>query len=490
MKKPIVIVLFSCIITALMTSGTAGKEAGSVFLCNSACGIEYDTTYYIGHLKVDPFNLTILPPSSGVQFYKNGIVFLSLAKKEVKMLPDQLSFGAIEAYYAVPEDSVLGNHMVFSPGTSFPYPCESITFSNDFKSMYFTKLSENDNKEKIYMAKFTPIGKKHQGWQSELHPLDFCTDNTSYSHPALSAGGNIMIFASDTKGSFGGMDLFISYEIGEKWSSAENLGNLINTTGNEFFPFLDSDNNLFFSSDGLPGYGGYDIFTCKFNGKDWNKPINLSSRINSANDDIAFTINKTDGKTAFFTRRKKAEKWEMQLFRVYLDKEVTDNNLLTISNIFNDNRAIIPVSTELKIAAIAKPVKEEPAKAEKPIIPDETKAPPIENIPVKPKNPVITEDAVKTVPVSSPVNNDIVIYRVQFLASVTQKGKYQIEVNNKSYDTYEYYYKQAYRYTIGEFNTLAPAVELQNICRKSGYSEAFVVAFKNSVRSLDIALFK
>ncbi len=495
MKKPIVIVWFSCILSGLGTSGTAGKEPGNIFLCNSVRGIEYDTTDYIGRLKVDFFNLTILPPSSGVQFYKNGIVFLSLAKKEVKMLPDQLSFGAIEAYYAVSEDTALGNHLVFSPGTSFSYPCESITFSNDFNLMYFTKLSEKDNKEKIYMAKFTSIGKKRQGWQSELLPLEFCTDNASYSHPALSPDGNIMIFASDKKGSFGGMDLFISMKIGEKWSPAENLGNLINTAGNEFFPFLDSDNNLFFSSDGLAGYGGYDIFTCKFNGRDWNKPINLSPRINSVNDDIAFTINPTDGKTAFFTRRKKAEKWEMQLFRVSLDKEVADNNLLTISNIFNGKSAIIPVSSDVITAAIAKPVEEVPAKTEKPVVKaDTTKAPPlvkpVVNEPVKPKNPVITEDAVKAVPVSSHVNNDIVIYRVQFLASVTPKGKYQIEVNNKSYDTYEYYYKQAYRYTIGKFNTLAPAVELQNTCRKSGYPQAFVIAFKNNVRSLDPALFK
>ena len=495
MKKPILIVLFSCILSGLLTSGKAGKEPGNVFLFNSLHDIETDTTGNIGLLKVDSFHLTILPPSSGVQFYKNGIVFLSLAKKEVKMIPDQLSFGAIEAYYAVPEDTALGNHVVFSPATSFSYPCESITFSNDFKSMYFTKVSENDNKEKIYMAKFTSIGKKRKGWQSELLPLDFCTDNASYSHPALSVGGNIMIFASDKEGSFGGMDLFISMKIGEIWSPAENLGNLINTTGNEFFPFLDSDNNLFFSSDGLPGSGGYDVFTCKFNGKAWNKPINLSARINSADDDIAFTINKTDGKTAFFTRRKKTEKWEMQLFMVSLDKEVADNNLLTISNIFNGKRVIFPVSTDITTASIAKPVEEEPDKPENPVIlADTTKAPPVVKPvveePAKPKKPVVLADSIKAVPMSNPVKNDFVIYRVQFLASMTPKGNYQVKVNNISYDTYEYYYKQAYRYTIGEFNTLAPAVELQNICRKSGYAQAFVVAFKNNIRSLDMALFK
>ena len=56
----------------------------------------------------------------------------------------------------------------------------------------------------------------------------------------------------------------------------------------------------------MPGYGGYDIFTCKFNGETWDKPVNLSDRINSENDDIAFSIDRTDGKSAFYTKRQKS----------------------------------------------------------------------------------------------------------------------------------------------------------------------------------------
>jgi len=124
------------------------------------------------------------------------------------------------------------------------------------------------------MAKSTPNGKNQTGWVIQTSPLDFCTDNSSYTHPTLSSDEKMMIFASDKEGSVGGMDLFISKRVGDKWSPAVNLGKMINTTGNEFFPFLDSENNLFFSSDGLPGFGGYDIFTCKFNGETWEKPEN------------------------------------------------------------------------------------------------------------------------------------------------------------------------------------------------------------------------
>jgi hypothetical protein len=83
-----------------------------------------------------------------------------------------------------------------------------------------------------------------------------------------------------------------------------------------------------------------------------------------------------------------------------------------------------------------------------------------------------------------------VTYRVQIYSRNYEKKDVQIILNGKSYKTYVYSYLDAYRYTIGEFTSLAPAAELQNICRKSGYQEAFVAAFKNNLRSTDPDLFK
>ncbi len=85
---------------------------------------------------------------------------------------------------------------------------------------------------------------------------------------------------------------------------------------------------------------------------------------------------------------------------------------------------------------------------------------------------------------------DVVVYRVQFLTTTKARKENQIIINNTTYKTYEYFYLNAYRYTIGEFTTLAPAKELQRICQKSGYPQAFVAAFKNETRSLDLTLFK
>jgi WD40-like Beta Propeller Repeat len=476
------------LIIGLLTSSIAEKNINQKSFQNSLLAIQEDTTDLNHFLEVDSFKLTIYPPSSGIQFYKDGIVFLNMSKNETKMSPDHISFGAVEAYYATLGDSALGNHTIFSPGAAFSYPCEALTFSPDFKTIYYTRIATKDKKEKIYMAKSISLPKNQTGWLSQTNPMSFCSGNFNYTHPTLSADESMMVFASDKEGTLGGMDLFVSRKVGDEWSKPENLGDLINTSGNEFFPSLDSQNNLFFSSDGLPGYGGYDIFTCKFNGESWDKPKNLSNRINSENDDIAFTVSRTDSRTAFFTRRQKSDQGEIQLFKVSLKPEAGYHNQLTISYIFNGKpQAKIRLASVTPAPQINAPV-EKPLLAESKteIIRKDTLSKPHEN-------KVLQEEKKSEPVVISSVTNEkkaVVVYRVQFLSNSTSKGKFQITINNKIYDTFEYFFKGAYRYTVGEFSNIKSAAELQNACRKSGYPQAFVAAFRNNIRSLDPELLK
>ena len=85
---------------------------------------------------------------------------------------------------------------------------------------------------------------------------------------------------------------------------------------------------------------------------------------------------------------------------------------------------------------------------------------------------------------------DAVNFRVQIYSRNYQKKDDQIIIEGKTYTAFVYPYLGAYRYTIGEFSSVSSATELQNLCRKSGYPEAFVAAFKNNVRSTDPDLFK
>jgi hypothetical protein len=505
MKRLFEIPLLPVLTLILLSLGAQGKNISNDLHINSVFEKGYDTANIRRLVRIDKFDLMLIPPSSGVQFYKDKIIFLSLSKNERKMSSNQISFGAVEAYYASIEDSATGRHQIFSPLSSFSYPCEAMTFSRDYNTVYFTKIPKKDKKEKIFVGKITPNSTNQTRLDSDVLPLEFCRDSYSYSHPALSSDENMLVYASDREGSFGGMDLYLSKKEGDKWSSPENLGKYINTAGNEFFPFLDSENNLFFSSDGLPGYGGFDIFTCKFNGVGWEKPINLSAGINSEKDDIAFTMNRMDGTIAFFTRREKTGTSVMQLFKISLKEDIGYRNLMTLSKIFNGKSQVktviladkpaeevkSPAAEPVKIKPQTGIIKKEEAKSQETVVdfkkPAEGKTalkPQPEIIPAKVKT-----DTVKTTVI--PVEEKTVItYRIQLLVTASQKNSMEINIDGKRYPLYKYFYLGENRYTIGEFSTLQPAVELQRICRQSGYPQSFVIAFKNNVRSLDPKLFK
>jgi hypothetical protein len=516
MKKSFEIIIISILLLLLADSWIIEKKSELIPGPSPLSGTNNDSMKYARLLKVDSFNLTIIPPSSGIQFYREGVVFLAFTKDERKMVADHVSFGTPDTYYAVLNDSAVGNHMLFSSSASFPYPCEAMTFSSDYNTMYFTKVPKKDKKGKIFASSYTSEGKKQPGWETEESPLNCCTENASYSHPALSSDGKVIIFASDMAGSLGGMDLFITRKDGNEWSSPINLGSSVNTKGNEFFPFIDSENNLYFSSDGLSGYGGYDIYSCRFNGEKWDQPVNLSGLLNSEDDDIAFTISRNDEKNAFFSKRKKDAGEDVQLYRVTINKEAKDVNLLTISNAINGS----PVSkaslsamsifkrdttlktevtlAEYKTRLLNKEVISQPLKKVKlaaVVVPVTTPDTIPEKKTVVAPPPKVKPPEAKVVIIKPTVETpedqkDVVIYRVQYYSGIRQLKDLKITVDGQSYTAYEYFYLGEYRYTIGEFKSVAPAIELQKTMRKTGYPQAFVAAFKNNTRSLDLKLFK
>ena len=460
-------------------------------------------------VRVDSFYLDILPPSSGVQYYKDGLVFLSYSKNEQRMIPGHVSFGSVIAYYATDLDTALGERVVFYPSVSFSYPCEAITFSKDFSRMYFTKKPDKEDYEKIFAAEYS---EKEGGWVSDDIPLSFCAGNSVFTHPALSGDGKTLLFASNRSGSVGEMDLYKTHLVAGTWSDPISLGSTFNTKGNELFPFLDSENNLYFSSDGLAGFGGLDLFISKFNGEDWDTPVNLTKLINSPGDEVAFTLNKKDGNTALFTRKEMSDKATMQLFRVALNNNnaYSDASLTSLLYNFSLLETDFPqaLKEEPKKIQEAKPDKTE-AIPEKPV--PTTKTPAIqaaekiveplpaqlasdkkennESIPTPKSADTSTSIAAADTPAIEE-KTDAVIYRVQFAASTTAKGSYSVTIGGKSYSTFEYLYKGAYRSTVGELKTLSEAKAFQTKCRASGYPQAFVVAFLNNERSLDPALFK
>lgn len=189
---------------------------------------------------------------------------------------------------------------VFMEKASSKYNEGAITFDSRYQNMYMTQCGGMDGKT----DKCAIYDMKKAGNEWEIgDPLDFCKSDTahSYGHPALSPDGTKLYFASDREGGYGGFDIWVvSYSKRSKsWGEPINLGPNVNTKGNEYFPYVSSHNNqLYWSSDGLPGLGGLDIFTAKPTEeiRVWSEVENLNEPLNSGGDDfgITFLTNKAD----------------------------------------------------------------------------------------------------------------------------------------------------------------------------------------------------
>jgi outer membrane protein OmpA-like peptidoglycan-associated protein len=132
--------------------------------------------------------------------------------------------------------------------------------------------------------------------------------NTKYweVQPSINAAGKMLFFSSNRPGGIGGKDLWYSvYKPNKKWSTPRNLGNTINTSGDEMSPFIHFDGKtLYFSSDGLPGMGGLDIFFSRMReDSTWTEPKNLGYPINTYNDEMGLTI-ESGGKKAYFSSKR------------------------------------------------------------------------------------------------------------------------------------------------------------------------------------------
>jgi outer membrane protein OmpA-like peptidoglycan-associated protein len=151
----------------------------------------------------------------------------------------------------------------------------------------------------------------------------------SCAHPSLSADGQMLYFASDMPGSVGGMDIWFCRREGDGWSKPVNPGPVVNTAGDEVFPYLRADGTLFFSSSGHPGLGGLDIFATKQVDGIWQEPANQGAPLNSATDDFSIIFD-ADGKTGYFASDRSGGKGKDDIysFRVSLNATIIRGRIL------------------------------------------------------------------------------------------------------------------------------------------------------------------
>ena len=177
------------------------------------------------------------------------------------------------------------------------YHESTATISIDGNTMYFTRnnffkgrlKSSKDKQVKLKIYKAT----KNQDSWSNIKELPFNGNQYSTAHPTLSPDGKKLYFSSDMPGTFGMSDIWFVYIFeNDTYSQPINLGPNVNTEFRESFPFIDTKNNLYFSSDGKLGLGGFDVFESKLNIRGFPyETSNIGKPVNSTFDDFSYVYN-------------------------------------------------------------------------------------------------------------------------------------------------------------------------------------------------------
>lgn len=174
---------------------------------------------------------------------------------------------------------------------------EGTPFMNSkYTKMYFTRCQNGAHRKNGCQIM---VASKSGGTFSNAKPVEIAGVDTLdiVGHPTLTSDELIMYFAAERTGGFGGKDIWVAMRDNatEAFKRPFNLGENINTAGDEMFPFLRYDTTLYFSSNGHGGMGGLDVFVSSMDTSgQWGTPRNLKSPINSIGDDFAIMFHPTE----------------------------------------------------------------------------------------------------------------------------------------------------------------------------------------------------
>ena len=287
----------------------------------------------------------------GTALYGDKIVFAGAtdARKAKRGVSQWTGESFYDLYEAEHFDQKLGSRKPFSSSINTQFNESTPVFTKDGNTMYFTRNNYVNRKlgsdiENTILLKILRATKDKNGNWGDIVEVPFNSDQYNVAHPALSPDEKYLYFASDMPGSFGNSDIFRVEILGDnQYGTPENLGNIINTAGRESFPYISKENVLYYSSDGIPGLGGLDIFAAKFNADgSTSKPVNIGMPGNSADDDFCFVFN-SDSKIGFLTSNRPGGKGKDDIYSFHEDKPLLFSCQKNIKGIVKDakTKAII-----------------------------------------------------------------------------------------------------------------------------------------------------
>ena len=221
-------------------------------------------------------------------------------------------------------------------------------FTKDGKTLYFTrnnytkgsykKDSKGTNRLKLYK------GSKKENGNWDITEVSFNNNEYSVAHPALSVDEKTLYFASDMPGGKGSSDLYKVAVLVDGYGAVESLGDAINTKERETFPFISSDNRLYFASDGHVGLGGLDVFVTEIKeDAKFGEVYNVGKPINSSQDDFTFIIDaETD--LGYFASNRKGGQGDDDIYRFKRTMPLVITCDQVVSGFVLDEQSKAPIS--------------------------------------------------------------------------------------------------------------------------------------------------
>ena len=415
-------------------------------------------------LLFENLDLQLNGPSYDVAFYRDEILFIRADEERlyrVPMLRPDPSFSQV---------LFTNQDLSCSPA--------ALSFLSDYIKGFCTRPVMGE--EQVYLEKIFEFEMENHQIKG-LTQLSFSRGPWRNLHPALSADGRMMVFASDRLPTSGGLDLFATHLDAQGWSDPENLGESINTSGHEFYPFLDHMNNLWFASSGHAGYGGFDIYLCPYLAGEWGPPRNLGSAVNGPEDELGFSVH-PQRQVALYSKTWQAEDRGRALM-ISLNEAAMDAAGIT-EKAARDIILILQGMSDPASHSVSQPYVE--YTEDEVILAEESGRENDTGMEAE----TVAAPAVEDSPPARIDGQDPVIFRVQIISSLYENSFPTVLIGGMIYETYEYFYLGSYRITVGMFFSLEEAKTFQAMCLDSGFKQAFVAAFRDGERVTDPSVFK